>query len=179
VPLHAAVDHKMLRTDWVSTNSVFCRFVAIVVRTFMSLVQVMNRDDEETSVEVMALAKLQPHPNIVEVVGTAEYSCDSVFQILEFINKDLLTLIIETQSKRQQLALTQSQHAGYEVVGGLSEDVACGFFLQLVKAVRHCHRKHVYHGDISEFTYILRCCKCNAMNSFGIVRKIVILASAY
>ncbi|RYG41602.1 serine/threonine-protein kinase, partial [archaeon] len=93
-------------------------------------VKVMNREDDETNVEITAISRLQPHPHIIAMLGSVEYSADSAFLVLEFCETDLLEVVTARGGE------------------GLPEDVASAYFLQLVKALRHSHKRGVYHGDI-------------------------------
>lgn len=74
----------------------------------------MNRDDDETRIEIAALMRVQPHPHIVAVLANPEYSVDSAFLVLEFCDTDLLETIMAAES-------------------GLHEDTAARYFIQ----VRH------------------------------------------
>lgn len=82
--------------------------------------QVMNRDDDETRIEIAALMRVQPHPHIIAVLANPEYSVDSAFLVLEFADTDLLEVIMAT---------------GH----GLQEEAAARYFIQVrlrVHAVR-------------------------------------------
>jgi len=56
--------------------------------------QVMNRDDDETALEITALTRVQPHPHIVTLMCPPEYSADSAFLVLEYCETDLLEVIV-------------------------------------------------------------------------------------
>ena len=94
-------------------------------------VKVMPRHDSDSVVEAACLSRVSNgHPNIIAVEGGGvENSNDSSFLVLERCDTDLLELVLATD-------------------GGLDEVVAARLYAQVVRAVRHCHRRGVFHGDI-------------------------------
>ena len=102
----------------------------------------LSRGDSDTNVEICALRRVQGHPNVIALLGPVEYSADSAFAVLEHCDTDLLEVAMGAES-------------------GLHIDVAQRYFAQLVKAVRHCHHKGVFHGDlkVSFWSHICQMCR--------------------
>jgi serine/threonine protein kinase len=92
-------------------------------------VKVLSRDDSDTNIEICALRRAQGHKNVIALEGPVEYSADSAFLVLEHCDTDLLEIIMASGS-------------------GLPVSDAQRYFAQLVKALRHCHHKGVFHGDL-------------------------------
>jgi serine/threonine protein kinase len=93
-------------------------------------VKVLSREDSDTGVEICALRRVQGHPNVIGLRGPVEYSAASAFAVLDLCDTDMLEVVMSAGPS------------------GLTISDAQMYFAQAVKALRHCHHKGVFHGDL-------------------------------
>jgi len=146
-------------------------FLAVTTDGRTVAVKVANRNDDDTGNEILALTRLQAqpsNPNIIALVGKVEYSADYAFMIMERCDADLqhvlrarelgleernaTPLLQQNGQNGQQTPLTKREN----LRPGLPEADAQFIFRQIAKAVKHCHKRKVFHLDIKAENVLLK-----------------------
>jgi serine/threonine protein kinase len=142
-------------------------FLAITTDGRTVAVKVANRNDDDTGNEILALTRLQtlpPNPFIISLVGKVEYSADYAFIIMERCDADLQHVLrareLGLEQKNQSQSFSSSSQTSIvtreQFRSGLPEADALVIFRQIAKAVKHCHKKKVFHLDIKAENVLLK-----------------------
>jgi len=146
-------------------------FLAVTTDGRTVAVKVANRNDDDTGNEILALTRLQTqpsHPNIIALVGKVEYSADYAFIIMERCDADIQHVLrarelgLEQMNSIQQQTPTLSRE---NLRPGLPESDAQVIFRQIAKAVKHCHKRKVFHLDIKAENVLLKFIRSNTTNT--------------